>query len=495
MAAIVYTADLPWYRIRLTVTSDIAGSTYTVSGGGYVESLGDVSESVDVSTGDAKLRALSFVAVNIDNLWSDYIFGAAATSVQALLEVSYNAGATYEKLFLGRVDLEQLQYRDYDATETRNRSYDVQATSYLAALDDCPAASALSALVGSVGDSRGTLPAYSTRPDGSPIEDPTYIGSFSANFMPVSSYFYGLLDWIYDTYGVPFRLDTSLLEAEAYNLNTATGYGFDDWHMWHDSNMAGPLAHCFAGTLAGALGTASNGRDMLKWLCQGLGAAVIESTVTISSTVYPSLLLIPRKPTAADAVTGPLPLLLGREYRNGSWVSGGTVVTPDLPIVTASRTNGRKAYNLKGAFATSPQWTAGLDFFTWDATGQGVYRSDAEGKMVQCVGSTNQLFVKTGAATFRAAHKARIVPSQSYFGSSAGYYGVQEALYDYLIGASGALTGFRPGFELTYAGIRGASIDDVRLMKTISIGGDDYLIEGITRRVMDNTMTLSVGKL
>lgn len=497
-----YTATtLPWYQVRLTLTSDVSTGATTVTNGGYIESLSDVSESVDLVTGDAKLKSLSFTAVNIDNVFSTHIFTTSTTSVVAILDVSYDAGTTWENLFCGLASLDGLTYRDYDATETRNRSYDVECRSFLADLERVEPFLNPATLGGKITDSRSTIPTYATRPDGSPIESPpSAIGSAPADFYPLTAFFeYYLALAFTDFTPSTIAVDATALEHEATNINTGLDYGFDDWHMLCPTALGIFAPWHFAGSVrsggyAGAIGTASNARDAVKWMCQGLGCVPVETYSAASGGSY-TMKLYPRVPTTADAVTGPMPLLLSRQYRTAPSVTSVNVTTPDLPIKTESLGAGARPYNPKGLLTTSPQWSAGLDYFTWQGSGQGVYRADASSKMVQCIGSTNQLFVKAGATTFRAAHKARIVPSQSYFGASAGYYGVQLALHGYLMNTVGPDAGYRPGFELTYAGIRGATIGDIRPMKTITLGADTYIIESVSRNVMTNEMKLTVALL
>ena len=474
--------SLPWHYVRFTFISDAGSGSSSVANGGYIEQCSALETSLDSMSGDVKLPTISMTLLNTGNMWSANIF-PGATSVAVKIEVSFNSGSTYSDLFIGSVELEQLTYSDADYTETRNRSYSVKVNSFLTSLKD----SIDMVVIGIPGfftpttDSRGTIPRRWTDETGGagiPLDGDT---PPAAKFIPVSQLFdYIISQMAFAGFAPTVSIDISAIAAQLWNNNTATWYNFSDWYLW-----VGDLVYGWYGgfpSLGVQVLSIKNPFELFQRLCQSLGVIPVE---VYGSGTY-ALKLVPRFAASPTAITGTLDMLSSRSWKNSPYATGGTCTTVGLPLKDQTGSMS-KPLNLQNIFYTSPEWTPGFDFYLWATN----YKEDATGKFVRDdAGRAFQLFVKTGANTFRLAHKARMNPTQADRGVT-GYYGMQWALFDYMVSATGNWTGYREGYDNEYNGIKSSStISDVQLTK--SVGGNT--IESIGIDLFSNSLRLQLRK-
>ena len=479
--------SLPWHYLRFTWENTAGSGSFSATNGGYIESLSEISESIDVATGDITLANVTFGLINIGNVFSANIFTPGASDIVLLkIEISFDLGSTWETIFIGRAEPELRTYADGDATIAQNRTYSIPVSSVFTSLKSAP----LQYIPGSPAYfaeetdsfSGGLYAIWNTSDKGVPYFTGRTIAS---KFIALTNAFrYISESLIFGSFAPTIAVDYSLLENSAKNNTTGLGYDISKWYLFSSDGSWWINAEDNGSKSAG------NCYELFRQLCQSLGCVPRQVYGAGTYTIH----LVPRFISSAAAITGPLGVTTARSWKNAPWAVGGTVTTPRLPKVFKVGDTGGKSLNLKNLFATAPIGPGSLDKMVW----HNINREGYDGKFSNDDKATaNLVYVKCGANDFRLANSARISSAQSYTESVPGWYGFQESLYDYCISPTTGnyLRGSQEGYELTVNGIIGSSYSDIQILKKVTIGSTDCIITGISRNLFTNEMKITAAAL
>lgn len=514
---------LPYgYYLKAEIIAD-AGTTgtLTVNNGGYILNIGEVSKGINETSGAFEPGDVSLELRNIDNVFSTNVFTAAIVMIEFRLWISYDAGSTYENIFFGFIQHKGMTYGDYHSTETQNRTYRVNAFHGFQTLKDIDIDYVTYPI--SSGNITATLPVYVTDSNGTP-----YLswggggmgGGYAFEFCQLREVLKNCIERIPfmnavvggNSYKPTIAIDTTALNIQAYNANTAANYSFADIYVHYTNSQTALHAKGLLGsyfmdfTDKASAYDAKNYQELLKRWCEWLLIYPVTTlTGTLAGGFTCTIAFLPRfrAASAMSAVAGSLGSEFTRSYYIGQWFDGLQVETINLPKHQKSRvTSSGNVLEIRNWFMTSPSFSASVDPYIFSQVSiipySGTAAKISDGVTTKNI-SAQQLFVKIDATHVRMAHKFRHDTAQSFFEvSQIGYYGVQESIYN-------LITNFDPNFRASYFGrdafeiryktLRGTTIADVELFKKLTRSSVDYQITKISRDVSKNETSLNLVKV
>lgn len=516
------------YQVKIEIISDVAGSTVVNTiNGGYILDVGEYEKSVDGLLGEIKYPTIQFKVRNVAHFWSNTMFAPGFTSIIVKLWYSYDSGATWENDFFGFIDLKSVAENNIFKDESYTRIYTFTAKhAWLTFKDGYP----------------DYAPGLDMFPGGTPPRSFygdywTRTGSYANQYIRVmtDSSTYQLQNPLYCFAGIDYAL--FLIDIWDFAYSTIPSY-YGKWPIsWMVANDYSLLQHSFkflgstpvTGTISDiALGMTDAAAGRYIWFNKGgtsgqrsavgdtfefqgdakdwygIAKDLTDSLFIMCDPVMSATSVITNyhkcrlMDSSAAAITGALPSPFSVSKDHANWITGVSVSTRGMHSTTEAGQTGAKGQQI--AYATklmtvTAQGLGAVDRWT------NLQHIEEDGGAVNNQPWMNQMFIykNPGASEIiRDVNQVRLLNSQSYFPSSPSFYGLQEAIFD-LIYANCPINQYNPlaaeQWKLKVKTLKGSTVQDLALMKTIPFDGKTLLITGLKKSPMKNETEITGWKL
>lgn len=491
--------SLPYgYYLKLEIIALHAGAsadtTTTVTNGGYILDIGETEKNVDKSPSKVNLGGMSLKIRDKNAEMSANIRPYDALRIETRLWISYNAGTAWECLFFGFVRLSETRVEVTDTTNTYNHAYSLTCFHALDPLKEIdvdfytyPPSYVTVA----------SIPVYNTDDQGTPLLQGTLADPKFVLITELLTECVELIPWV--TAPASATLVYSQVECQGYN-DAVTYIEFDEMCRYYNPPAASPGnvdEDSYFGRNGGSGGgySARNYAKIIEAECSSLGLIPMPVLINTAGTITFELRLVQRSQSTPVAVTTPPTKLLSEERGAAPYVQGGEIRLSGHPRTydfTRPATNAGDQIQIEIVHSTSPD--IGVDPYLW---ARSVYQADDQGELQENTNAnTTVLYGYTIGGTIIQAYRFRHNTGQAFHDQSgAGYYGVAVSMHNLVLeGSTGVLVGNNEQRIRRYKGMKGATLSDIELTKTMPIGAETFAIEGISRNPLLNEMTLTLVK-
>lgn len=497
------------YYLKLVIYSDngLTGTT-TATNGGYILSIGEITEEIDAFTGEYKPGGLSLEFLNVGNVISDGVFGGTIAEMEARLWISYDAGTSWENLFYGTVKWEGLRRTDLDETETTNRRYAVSCEHSLLSLKEIeidtdptdggnvPTPDATPST---------TVESFATDVNGNPISGFSYNDYEFISLDAVLQYIVSNVQFIAGATAPTISYDSSAMQHVGRSLaGLGVDYDFSELYILFNAPSVDEIEGFFEYS-SGKYGAYAlkNLQEMLKLFMDSLLMIPITRMTESGGAFTLEVYFEPRFRNAADldAVVGTVDIVTTREMSVQEWLDGYQVITTGLPEKSYSTINySGRTFELKNHLMTGPYFGKAIYAFVYThivpaaTTGLDTIRHD---------GPSAQMLYGILGGTVNTINQFKHLASQNIDDfsdpSTGGYYSVHHSAFDIasknLDPRSRSYIYGQKGYDITAKTLAAndsgtKSIWELRLLKKITIDSTTCQIVSIRRNVMRNEISI-----